>query len=210
MHIVSLPEVDNPCYTDAWDLQSPDDVDGSASAESIASCPCSVCSGTRRGWLADWVQSSRRAAPSSERLVAGWRRSRCAACEAVSRSARSVCASSSGRNPCETAIGRRAWSPGSLSTHCRRCYCSDWKTDHNRLYCRTLQAIKHDKVLITVHWVHHTQRTNDQCNFTSTLINFSSLATQLWRWNCINLIRIMNFMNVIGKEHKVQRIKFHA
>jgi len=60
---------------------------------SFASCPCSACSGTRHEWHVSWVQSSRLAGPSSARQVVDWQRSRCAACEAVSRSIPSVSAS---------------------------------------------------------------------------------------------------------------------
>jgi len=71
----------------------------SASVAWIVFCPCIVCSETRRGWRADSVQSSRRVVLSSERLVADWRRSTCAACAVVSRSTPSVSESSSDQNP---------------------------------------------------------------------------------------------------------------
>jgi len=108
-----ITHISCPAYTmqtNDW-LPYPDAVVAAAAAViaaaswvSTVSCPCNACSGTRRGWRADWVRSSRRAVPSSERRVAGWRRSTCAACEAVSRSAPSVSASSFGRNLCESAI----------------------------------------------------------------------------------------------------------
>jgi len=85
-------------------IQRLGDAVAAASSVSSVSCPCSACSGTRLWWRADWVPSSRRAVPSSVRQVAGWRRSTCAACEAVSRSAPSVSASSSDRSPCATVI----------------------------------------------------------------------------------------------------------
>lgn len=58
-----------------------------------SSCPCSACSGTKRGWLAVTGPSSPPAAPSWERRVGDWLRSRCAMCAAVSRSIRSALAS---------------------------------------------------------------------------------------------------------------------
>ena len=82
---------------------------------SFASCPCNACSGTRHESLVNSVRSSRRAGPSSVRPDVGSPRSRCAACEAVSHWALSLCASSSSSDHDVTPTSRHATSRDATS-----------------------------------------------------------------------------------------------